>query len=236
MPAQDERVLSVPQVPWDEFKATFRWRQGEHVTAIAPTGAGKTMLMSQLMGFRRYNIFFGTKPDDDSYRRILRQGYQRIESISEVRPTHDKYMLWPAQRKTIPATLRAQRAAFEEAMDTVVQQRAWTVWFDEAKYMVEMLKLKTQLTYCLEQLRSIKATVICGSQRPVYLPLSAISSATHLFLWKSTLDKDRGRLADIGGVDLQTLGELLRTLDEHEFVYVKTRGTVATMKRSEVKL
>lgn len=222
-------------VPWDEFKRSFRWHQGEHVTAVAPTGAGKTTLFSELMPYRKYNIMFGTKPADDTYNRILRNGYKRIESMAEIRSFHNNYILWPSQRKTIEETMINQRRVFLEAMDTIVAEKAWTVWVDESKYISEMLKLKTQLTYCLEQLRSIKATVICGAQRPAFLPMSALSSATHIFMWKSTLDADKKRLADIGGINVREVSNELETLDEHEFLYIKTRGVNAKVLRSQVE-
>lgn len=229
-------MSAIQQVSWDEFKRGFRWRQGEHVTAVAPTGAGKTTLFSELMPMRGYNIMFGTKPADKSYDRILRSGYKRIERITEARPTHNNYLLWPSQKPTIAQTVANQREAFLEAMDTIVLQRSWTVWVDECKYIAQFLKLERQLTYMLEQLRSINATVVSGAQRPAFLPLSALSSASHIFLWKTPLDADKKRLSDIGGVDVKLLHEEMQSLDRFEFIYVKTRGTEALMKRSQVEM
>lgn len=213
----------------------FRWRQGEHLAAIAPTGAGKTTLFSELMPYRKYNIMFGTKPADSTYDKILKQGYVRIESVSEIRSYHKNYLLWPRQRKTIPETLIAQREAFQDAFNFIVAQRAWTVWVDESKYIAEMLKLKTELTFCLEQLRSIDATVICGAQRPAFLPLSVLSNSSHIFMWKTTLDTDAKRLGDIGGVDAREVMNIAKTLDRHEFLYIRTRGTDAKIIRSQVE-
>lgn len=225
----------IEPTPWDQFKAGFIWKQGEHLAAIAPTGAGKTTLFSELMPYRAWNIVFGTKPADDSYDKILRSGYKRIESVREIRSFHQNYMLWPKQRKTIPETMVAQRAAFREAMDFIVQQKAWTVWVDESKYISEMLKLKTELTYMLEQLRSINATIICGAQRPAFLPLSVLSNSTHVFLWKTTNRDDAKKLADIGGIDHREIMQELQTLGRYEFLYIKTRGTEAEVIRTQVR-
>jgi len=225
----------IQPTPWEQLKREFRWRQGEHLAAIAPTGAGKTTLFSELMPYRKYNIMFGTKPADDTYDWILKNGFQRIESVDEIRSYHNNYLLWPSQRKTIPQTLIAQRKAFAEAMDVIVQQRSWTVWVDESKYIAEMPKLRTELTYCLEQLRSIDATVICGAQRPAFLPLSVLSNSSHIFMWKTTLDTDAKRLGDIGGVDAKQVMLEAKTLDRHEFLYIRTRGTEARIIRSQVE-
>lgn len=227
--------MGIPVVPWDEFERSFRWNQGEHLAGIAPTGAGKTTLFRKLMPYRKYNIMFGTKPADDTYTRILNDGFKRIESIDEVKPWHNNYLLWPKQRKTIPETLVTQRNAFRDALDVVVQQRAWTLWVDESKYLSEMLKLKTELTYCLEQLRSVKATVICGAQRPAWLPPSVLSNSTHVFLWKTTDRNDQIKLADIGGIDSRLVRDEAKTLGSHEFLYIKSRGTDTKIIRSQVK-
>jgi hypothetical protein len=225
----------IDTVSWADFKKSFRWQQGEHVTAVAPTGAGKTTLFRELMPYRKYNVMFGTKPADESYDKILKMGYQRIETMAEVRPYHHNYLLWPRYEPRIKDTLIKQRTAFLDAMDTIVNERAWTVWVDESKYISEMLQLKKELTFCLEQLRSIKATVICGAQRPAFLPMSALSSATHIFCWKTSLDADKKRLADIGGINLREVMETLETLDDHEFLYIKTRGVNAKVLRTQVE-
>lgn len=227
----------LPIIPWEQFKSEFRWRQGEHLSAIAPTGAGKTTLLRQLIPYRKASIFFGTKVADKQYARLVnRDGFRRIESVREIRPHLGmKWLLWPRQRKTIPETIIAQRTAFSEAMDAIVKDRAWTVWVDEAKYLTEMLRLGTELTFCLEQLRSIDATVICGAQRPAYIPRSALSNSTHVFLWKTTDADDLRRLSDIGGIDRQEVRAELSTLDDHEFIYIRTRGTSSKMVRTQVK-
>jgi hypothetical protein len=227
--------VEIPFTQWEDFKKDFRWYQGEHLAAMAPTGAGKTTLFKELMPFRKYNIMFGTKPADDLYDDIIRSGYMRISSMSEVKPWHHNYLLWPKTQKTIPQTLLVQRAAFREALDVIVQQKAWTVWIDESKYLAEMLKLRTELTYCMEQLRSNKSTIICGAQRPAWLPASVLSNSTHVFLWKTTDRNDQIKLADIGGIDAKEVRGQARGLGEHEFLYIRSRGTSTKIIRTQVK-
>lgn len=226
---------SIPAIPWDEFVSRFRWAQGEHLAAVAPTGAGKTTLFSELMPYRRFSLMLGTKPDDKLYREIIaKRGFRRIESVSQIRSYDEKLLLWPKQRPTIRESVVAQQNAFREAFDMVVAQQAWTLWVDEAKYIAEYLRLRTELTYCLEQLRSINATVISGAQRPAWLPPSVLANSTHLFLWKSTRREDAQKLADVGGIDAKLIAEAAKSLDEHEFIYIKSRGTTSQVVRSEV--
>jgi len=220
--------------PYAEFKSRLRWSQGEHVALIAPTGAGKTTVMREILAYRKYSIFFGTKKQDRLYDTIVRSGYKRVETIADIKPWDDKIILWPKHERTIPATLAKQKVRFTEAMDLIAYQGGWTAWFDECKYMAEMLGLRTQLTFCQEQLRSNHGTNVSGAQRPVWLPRSVLSNASHVFLWKTTDSDDAKRLGDIGGVDKRSLMREAQTLGKHEFIYVHTRGTESIMMRSQV--
>lgn len=226
---------TIPLISWADFRARFRWSQGEHVAAIAPTGAGKTTLFKSLIPYRKHNLFFGTKVDDSAYRDLIRkQGFRRVESIADARPWDNNILLWPKQRKNINETIFSQRAAFQDALNTVVKQGAWAVWVDEAKYLSEFLHLKTELTFALEQLRSINATVISGAQRPSYIPPSVLSNSTHVFLWKTTHDEDAKRLADVGGIDSKVVAQAAKTLDRHEFIYIQSRGTQGQIFRTQI--
>jgi hypothetical protein len=227
---------SLEPTSWCSFLETFQWKQGEHIAAIAPTGAGKTTLMEALVPLRKYSIFFGTKPDDPLYRRLISKkgGFTRVESFSEIRPWHNKIMLWPRQRDTIRATESNMASQFRIAFDSIVKQKAWTAWLDECKYMAEGLGLRRELTYCLEQLRSIKGTTISGAQRPVWLPRSVLANSSHVFLWRTTDREDAKRLSDIGGIDARQLAQEAQQLDKHEMIYVYTRGTESRMVRTQV--
>lgn len=220
--------------PYPMFKSRIRWNQGEHVALIAPTGAGKTTVMRELLPMRKYSIFFGTKKRDTLYDSIIRMGYKRVESIDEIKPWDNKIILWPKHEKTIPETIAKQRARFRTALDMIASQGGWSAWFDECKYMSEMLKLQTELTFCQEQLRSNKGTNISGAQRPVWLPRSVLANASHVFLWKTTDSDDAKRLGDIGGIDKRDLMHEAKQLGKHEFIYVHTRGTESLMMRSQV--
>lgn len=225
----------IPSLSWADFRRTFRWRQGEHLAAIAPTGAGKTTLFTELVPYRRYNMFFGTKLRDKTYNHLLRQGFRRVQSIDDVRNWDNKVLLWPDAGKTISETIFKQRATFLRALDVIAKQGGWSLWVDEAKYLSEFLKLKTELTFALEQLRSIDSTVISGAQRPSYIPPSVLSNSTHVFLWKTTHDDDAKRLADIGGIDSRLVAQTAKTLDDHEFLYIRARGTNNKLVRSQVE-
>lgn len=225
-------------VDWEEFERRFRWRQGEHVVAVAPTEAGKTTLFLKLLRYRGANLFFGTKIKDPAYDYMLKHmGYTRIEHLSEVRTWHNnKLLLWPRKGKTIRETMQIQHDAFDEALnDIATHEKPWTLWLDEAKYAAENLGLKMPITYCVEQLRTVGGTVVCGGQRPAFMPKSVISNASHAFLWRSANRDDAQVLSDMGGIDARAVRDEMLTLGKHEMLYIHIRGTQSTVLRTEVK-
>lgn len=223
-----------PRVTWREFRRAFSWSQGEHIAIIAPTGAGKTHLERHLVPHRKFNIFFGTKVDDKEYRALLRNGFVRVESVADIKPWMNNVLLWPKFRNTIAEFEYRQRSVFREALNHVVRQRSWTLWCDEAKYIAEKLGLKQELTFAFEQLRSIRGTIIAAAQRPAMIPISTLSNSTHFFMWRSNHDDDAKRLADIGGIDAKMIAQELKLLDDHEFLYIRSRGTRSHAVRSQV--
>jgi len=227
--------VSIESVSWPEFKRRFKWLQAEHVAVIAPTGAGKTTLIRELLPQRSHVVFLGTKRQDKLYNQLLADGYYRVESFSDIKPWMKRVLLWPKHTDTIPGTIAKQRARFQTAFDRIASQGGWCVVADECKYIAEMLKLSTHLTFCQEQLRSNFGTNVSGAQRPFWLPRSVLSNASHVFIWKTTDPDDLKRLSDIGGINKRLVASELATLGKHEFIYIHTRGTETAMMRSQVR-
>ena len=224
----------IERVAWSQFLDSFNWRQGEHVTAIAPPGAGKTTLFKAIMGYRSYNIIFGTKPADPLYNDLIASGFRRVENFSDIKSYDRNILLWPKYAGSIPAIMEKQRQVFKLALDSIVKQGSWSVWLDESKYIAEMLGLRKEISFCVDQLRSNNSSIICGAQRPAWLPPSVLANATHVFLWKSTNREDQIKLADIGGIDAKLVRDEAKSLGKHEFIYVKTRGVNSNMVISQV--
>ena len=225
----------IERVTWADFDTSFNWSQGEHVTLVGPPGAGKTTVLEAILPKRGYILFFGTKPSDPIYLKMMRDGYKRVESFNEIKSFDKKILLWPKMSATIPATLANQRAQFRLALDQVVREGGWTVVIDESKYVAEQLGLRKEINFCVDQLRSNKSSVVCGTQRPAWLPQSVLSNATHVFLWKTTNREDQIKLADVGGIDAGLVRDEAKKLGNHEFIYIKTRGVNSHMVISQVR-
>ncbi|MGY5107128.1 hypothetical protein, partial [Streptomyces sp. 900105245] len=73
-------IAGVPLVPWESFVPRFRWRQGEHVALIGPTGSGKTHAAFWLLPMRDYVCILATKPKDESLDRFgKKNGYRKLK-------------------------------------------------------------------------------------------------------------------------------------------------------------
>lgn len=229
--------MAIDKIQWHEFLQRFRWNQGEHVTIIAPTGWGKTTLELGIIDKRKYSIFFATKRDDPLYHKLIRKhGFERVERFRDVMPWQDKILLWPHHRPVIRQTTKYQAQVFREALDKAVAQMRWTLWFDEAKYMVGQLGMEPEITFANEQLRATGGTVINVGQRPRFMGVSSRTNASHVFLTKTNDAADTKTLSDIGGVNARELAKESLTLDRHECIYVATRGNNATLYRTQVKV
>lgn len=209
--------MTYQEIDWTDFQRKFRWRQGEHVVAVAPTGGGKTTLLSKIADMRRCVCVMVSKTYDDSFRRF--DGYERITHWPPKR-WQDKVLLWPRPEKSIRETVKVQREVFQEALDAMWTERNWTIIVDEEHYAATKLGLGDDIATLLHQGRSSGITMVNGTQRPAWVPVVTYSSASHGFLWRTTDAKDLDRLANLGGIDKRELRDNLLSLGKHDFIYV----------------
>lgn len=225
--------MNIERLGWAEFTDRIVWRQGEHVSLIGPTGAGKTTLAYALLPLRRFATVFGTKPSDSTLEALIRrQDWTRIHEWSERPPMIDagsgpapmRLALWPKFNRMSDAA--THRAIFREALHEMFAERSWSMFADEVMYLSNDLGLGPELKQIWRQGRSIKLSLMAATQRPAWVPLELYSQATHLFLWRTTDRRDLERLRDISGpVDARGLMEAVSALDfwKFEVLYVNTR-------------
>jgi energy-coupling factor transporter ATP-binding protein EcfA2 len=215
-------VVQYDFVPWDTFLRRFLWRQGEHVVAIAPTGGGKTTLLSRILPRRRHVVVLVTKTYDETITREFK-GYRRISTWPP--PGYvDRVLLWPKPGPTVRDTVSIQRDVFRQALDKIFIERGWTVVIDEEHWLCHNLKLELEVATFHHQGRSSGLTVVDGIQRPAWVPVVTYGSASHAFLWKTTDADDMRRLKALGGVNAVELATNLLKLRPHELIYVPTRS------------
>jgi hypothetical protein len=76
--------------------------------------------------------------------------------------------------------------------------------------------------------------MIVSTQRPVAIPVVAFESAFHLFIFRTTDERNIERIAEFEAANKPLLKWLLPRLDDHEVLYIETR--TGRMVRTKVRL
>lgn len=212
-------------MPWSEHLSGLSqtWQQGEHVTLVGPTGAGKTYLARALLPLRQYVVVAASKPRDPLIGSFARNGYR----VAREWPTWgERIVLHP--RVDGPEDVPNQARQFDGLLREAYSSGGWCLFIDEAQYLSQYLKLSRMLELLWIQGRSMNVTMVAATQRPRHVPLAAFSQATHLYLWRNRDRQDLRRLSEISGaVDINQITEAVQRLGRHECLYVDARrGTI----------
>lgn len=216
----------------EEFmQERFRW--GGHITAIGPTGAGKTQLVWDLLepnstpSHPAYVMV--KKPRDGTIeRRSDELGFKLITDYPPPRQLWGKkppgYTLWP-KTQFDPLTDHPRKAAiFRRALLDLYRRGKCTIWVDDAYGLAETLKLKTDLIELWTELRSMDAELVATFQKPSHVPTWAYSQAEHLFLFFDPDRRNRLRFAEIGGIDGQVVADAVAHLKKYQALYIRRDG------------
>jgi hypothetical protein len=212
----------------------WRYRPGEHVTILGPTGCGKTYLAYQLLAASTRpktlpGVVLVMKPRDDTVQEWSAQaGYERVTTWPPVTAPWRKpppgWVLWPKfsfDPEQDDVTLHIQ---FRSAMLDSYRRGNRVLFADELLGLVQDLKLARPLSSLWTKGRSMGCGLWGCSQRPAHIPLHAYSQAEHLFLARDPDQRSRKRFDEIGGVDPMLVAEANMALTKHQFLYVRRDG------------
>lgn len=229
-----ELAKEVRTVRWHYFlKHKFRWKQGEHVTCIGPTGGGKTTLVKQILPRRDCTVIFVTKARDPLIQEFKDEGYEERKWWDGDHELGKKILLRPplGQGK---ASMPTQKKAFEHALYVAFKQGGWCVYMDELKYITNTLRLKEDVELLYHQGRSLGVSVVGCIQRPTNVPLLAYDQATHLFFWRENDERNIRRIGGLGGTDSQIVEAAVARLGKYQVLYLNTR--TGEMFKTKVEL
>lgn len=216
----------VPVLPWQAFLDFMNWGQGEHVTLVGHTGAGKTELSVSLLERRKYVVFLGTKSQDSTQDALKKMHYQVVQDSKGIEVDISTHLIVrPDFPKVSAAKLKTyHQDVFRESIMRVYRQGGWTLDIDECRYITEYLGLRDECMLCWLQGRSKDISVLASTQRPRFIPLEAYDSASHLFFWRSTdLDNVR-RVGELAGINKEVVTGIVGKLPMHDVLYVDTRS------------
>lgn len=226
-------VTTFARVDFDELLDKMRWQPGEHVSIIGPTGYGKTTIARALLDRRRFVAVLATKPKDSTLSKMEQsKQYRKIDKWPPPLSPElmSKVLLWPKFQGS--ADIADQSQVIGEALMDMFAAGGWTIYVDELIYLVKMLGLKLDLELIWQQGRELKLSLVGCTQRPAWIPLELYSQATHLFMFRSTDERDLQRLGGIGGLDPATIRRTLRGLRKYDFLYINTATETVLLSRS----
>jgi hypothetical protein len=222
---QDITRDNLERVPWTRAVARMDWRPGEHVTLIGPTGRGKTEALTNLMSYRKWGVFLGTKRIDSTQDVLRSMGFHMVSKVKDITPeVHNRYIFKPPFPKnaSAPVLKKAHGEQFSQALITLREQTGWTIGVDECRYIAGTLGLRDELEMLWLQGRSEKTTVIANTQRPRYIPLEAYDQATHLFMWQDPDRNNIARVSEMAGLNADQVFAVLPGLPKHDILYINT--------------
>ena len=220
-PEEIDRVA--PVITYEQFLShVFEWEQGQHVSLIGPTDAGKTTMALHLLDEAHYVTVFATKPRDDTLAALEHVGYRKMKRWKSYDPALiPKRLVWPRADQLYSA--RQQRAIFQEAMNNIYPQGGWCIFFDELWFMCKQLKLETEVKTFLTQARSNKISLMLCTQRPANVPLEIYDMAHHLFFWNDNDKRNLDRISGISWLNADVIREIVVQLEDHQVLYIFTR-------------
>lgn len=215
--------MTIARIEWVDLytrleRGKKRWKRGEHLSIIGPTGSGKTYLGLHLLPMRSYVAVLENKMADDTITRYAKENDYEI--IKEWPPSswRDRCIVWPSYKQ--PGDEYKQRRVFVAAIGTIFSERIWTVFIDEVSYFTHTLKMEPYLKALWEQGRSIKISFMAATQRPKAVPMHMYDQPTHLFFFRFRDENDLKRIGGIGYLDRKEIQQEVAHLEKHEFLYI----------------
>lgn len=226
----------------EEFLASrFRYRSGEHVTFLGPTGSGKTTLGYQLLARvarpKLPAVVLASKPRDKTVVQFSTESRFRTVKTwppawtpwKEMKPPG--WTLWPPHSLVDPVAddIRIYWE-FRRAMLDSYKRGDRILFADELMALRDIKPPKNEPS--LERFaitlwtrgRSMGCAMWGGSQKPTHVPLWAYNQAEHLFLHNDPDKRARDRFDEIGGVDPGMVKAEVMRLPKHHFLYIRRDG------------
>ena len=212
-------MMIVRTLPYSDFLPLLKrkWKVGQHIGVIGPTGSGKSWLIADVLSLRKHVVVVATKSRDAT----LDKRYEDFKPKKTWPPDYGetKTLFWKKPKRL--GDFGEQQSAIYELMSDVFKRGGYTIAFDDLYYVSETLKLKRPLQMLYTQIRSQNASIVANMQRPAWIPLEALSQATFLLVFRLHDKADIDRVADGMGVARTELKQAINQLQKYEFLFLE---------------
>lgn len=224
--------LEIEALDWnDEFLPWFKdnWKPGEHVSLIAPTGAGKTTFASGLLQQRRYVLALDAKGGDSTlealgFPRLARwPGHKQMAQTitrndEENRPS--RYIVGNKARtaKETQSLIATMRQAISESYE----MGGWTVYADELMILTDprQFNLRSEIDKMLIAARDLGISFVSSYQSPTWVTPQAGRQATWVGVSYTRDTEVVNRLAEILGRPKAEIRGAIRGLERYSWILV----------------
>jgi hypothetical protein len=225
--------LTVEPLVWEsDFCPWFRsvWEPGEHLSVIAPTGAGKTTFIGGLFkSCRRYVLAVDPKGGDSTLEGL---GYERLTSWPGVRRLGrmvaenderglpSRYIVGP--KVSTKADEPRLREVVRQSLDDAFTMGGWTYYVDELQILTDprMMNLRQEADRMLISARYKALSFVSSYQAPSWVTPHAAKMSTWCAI-SYTRDIDVvNRLAEILGRPKPEIRGAVEGLDPYTWLLV----------------
>jgi hypothetical protein len=237
--------IEIPRVKWDEFTRRFRWKPGEHIILIGPTGRGKSTLAGQVISMRRkYCVALDLKGNDPTLMGWpggwettevwpFAEENERLQGYIRERPDGTKVRVVPPIRLRLAPPVRTDTdiadaaITFDECLQDVFHNGRWCVYVDELLIAIDkdLYDLGDRIHRLMVFSRTRLASVVTATQAPRWIPKAVYQQSTHQFHWPIRDEQEFLRQAEITGLGRTNLRNVFRGMKKHEFLYCKGQDT-----------
>jgi len=216
----------------------WRYRPGEHVSFLAPTGGGKTYLANQLLAVsateKHQAISLVMKPRDRTARKFAKSSRHRIVRSWPPNPVAEfwrpqkpaGYVLWPRHRYDPDIDDPEHYQIFRRAILDSYKRGDRIIFADEVYSLARELRLEREMVTVWTKGRSMGCGLWGATQRPWGAPQQMYSQAEHLFLSYSPDVRDHDRYGEIGGVDPKMVAAAVKMLPLYWWLYIRRSDRV----------
>jgi hypothetical protein len=176
----------------------------EHVFIAGKTGSGKSVLAEvYLAGFDTPVIMLDTKGQVYERRKKNKELWYGLEEGVEftVCETFDQLLESETMKNIyVPIPEEQTQESYERFFKYCYDHQDVTIWIDELMSIAESpLKYPFHLKAIYTRGRSRNTSIWACTQRPMDIPVIAISNSTHFFIFRLQQPQDRKKIVDVTG-------------------------------------